>query len=103
MNALVLHSPRGLAKPTTQIVRRAPADSIVVTPLLGAIARAYGCVTALAARVHDLAAAQERTSRWVSSRQIESPELPAQFELPEPQSGPTTFKVRRSSLLDIWD
>ena len=103
MNALVLHSPRGLAKPRTQIVRRAPADSIVVAPLLDALARTYGRVTALAARARDSAAEQERTSRWVSSRQIESPEPPAQPELPEPRSEPKTFKVLRSSLLDMWD
>ena len=103
MNALVLHSPRGLARPRIQIVRRAPADRITVMPLLGAIAQAYGWVTAIAVRVHELAAAQERTSRGVESRQIESPQMPAQYELPEPQSQPTTFRVRRSSLLDFWD
>jgi hypothetical protein len=102
MNALVLHSPRGLTRPRTQIVRRAPVDRITVTPLLGALARTYGRVTALLDRVRDLVA-QERTSRWVESRQIESPQMPAQYELPEPQSQPTTFRVRRSSLLDFWD
>lgn len=102
MNTLVLHSPRGLARPRTQIIRRAPVGRITVTPLMNAVTRTYGRVTAMVAKARDLAA-QERTSRWVESRQIESPELPAQFELPEPQSRPTTFKVRRSSLLDIFD
>jgi hypothetical protein len=102
MNALVLHSPRSLARPRTQIVRRAPADRITVMPLLHALAWMYGRVTALVDRACDLVA-QERTSRWVESRQIESPEMPAQYELPEPQSQPTTYRVRRSSLLDFWD
>jgi hypothetical protein len=103
MNALVLHSQRGLSRPRTQIARRAPAESITVAPLLTAVARTFGAVRALAVRAHEVAAAQERKSRWVSSRQIESPELPAQFDIPERRSEPTTFKVRRSGLLDIFD
>ena len=103
MNALVLHSQRGLSRPKTQIARRAPTDTITVAPLLNSIARTFGRVNALVNRVRNLAVAHERKSRWVSSRQIENPELQVQLDIPEPQSEPTTFKVRRSELLDFFD
>ena len=102
MNALVLHSPRGLAKPRTQIAKQGPVDSIVVQPMLTAMVRAAKQASAIAVRAYEAAAPRESTSRWVSSRQIESPE-PVESDLPEPQSKPTTFQVRRSSLLDIFD
>lgn len=103
MNALVLHSPRGLTRPRTQIVRRAHSESAVVKPLLTAVARTVRRASALAARTPEEAPPHESASRWVSSNQIESSEPPVQSDLPEPQSEPKALKVRRSSLLDIFD
>ena len=63
MNALVLHSPRGLSRPQRgSIAKQGPVDSIVVQPLLTAMVRAAKQASAIAVRAYEAAAPRESTS-----------------------------------------
>ena len=76
MNAIVLRSPRSLAKPRrVEIVKHTPAVATVFQGVATAIVGGFQGVTALAVRVRQAFTAP-REARWVNARQIDTPQLP---------------------------
>ncbi len=105
MNSLAIYSPRTPARtrPPRIVQYRVPNPGMVVAPILGTMVRTLGWCASLATQAHRSPSAPVKTTRWVQSRQIEQnePELP--FNPPSSLTEPQTLKVRRSSLLDIFD
>ena len=86
--------PRSVQHP---IARISPASSLVLESLLEKVERLEQKVNTLQT-VHQPYAAQP-TSRWISATPVEKALPPAE---PAPVA-PRRMKVRRSSLLDIFD
>lgn len=100
MNALV-------ARPTfhpsvtrrTQLATRAPASPMLLEELLGQLAQLNAKITALEQRSTQPIVAQPTSYMMpVQARPVEYTE-----PVPMPPAAPRQLKVRRSSLLDIFD
>ena len=97
MNAIVLRSPRSLAKPRrVEIVKHTPAAATVLQGMATAVVRGFRGATDLAVRAREAAAAPRRQARWVDATEIDRPEPP-----PALPAEPRQVKVTK--FLDMFD
>lgn len=100
MNTIIVRSPRSLSRPRQRtITRPSPAAAILESLALGVVKGVRGA-TALAVRVQREPVVSRRRARWVDSRQVENPELPAPVATPAPAE-PSRVQLRK--FLDIFD
>jgi hypothetical protein len=101
MNAIVVRSPRALAKPRqVEIVKYTPAAAIILKGMVAAVARGVRGATDLAVRAKDAVVTQPRQAKWVYATQVEAPEPPPAV-VPVPLAEPRQVKVEK--FLNFFD
>ncbi len=101
MNAIVVRSPRRLAKPRrVQIVKHTPAVATVFQGVATTMVRGFRGAAALAVRAHEAAADHSGRVRRVDARQVDTPQR-RRPTAPAPSAKPRQVRVR--NFLDMFD
>ncbi len=101
MNAIVVRSPRSLAKPRrVEIVKHTPAAAVVLQGVATTLVRGFRGAAALAVRARQAVAAPPREARWVNARQVDTPQLPPPVA-PALPAEPRRVKVQ--NFLEMFD
>jgi hypothetical protein len=100
MNNIIVRSPRRLSRPRQYAITRPSPAAAILKSLAAAVVQGVHGATALAIHVQQTPTVVRRQTRWVDSRQVENPELPAPVATPAPAE-PSRVQLRK--FLDIFD